>query len=29
MSDILLEFTIIAAPDKVFKALAEQQGLEA
>src|SRR5258708_35510866 len=29
MSDILLEVTIAAAPDKVFKALTEQQGLEA
>ena len=29
MPDILLELTIAAAPDKVFKALTEQQGLEA
>jgi uncharacterized protein YndB with AHSA1/START domain len=29
MPDILLELTIIAAPDKVYKALTEQQGLEA
>ena len=29
MSDILLELTIAAAPDKVFKALTERQGLEA
>ena len=28
MSDIVLEVTIAAAPDKVFKALTEQQGLE-
>ncbi len=29
MPDIVLELTIAAAPDKVFKALTEQQGLEA
>ena len=29
MSDIVLEVTIAAAPDKVFKALTEQHGLEA
>jgi uncharacterized protein YndB with AHSA1/START domain len=29
MPDILLEVTIAAAPDKVFQALTEQQGLEA
>src|SRR5262244_1153744 len=28
MSDIVLELTIAAAPDKVFKALTERQGLE-
>jgi uncharacterized protein YndB with AHSA1/START domain len=28
MPDILLEVTIAAAPDNVFKALTEQQGLE-
>src|SRR5215813_12187809 len=29
MANIVLEVTIAAAPDKVFKALTEQQGLEA
>ena len=29
MHDILLESTIAAAPDKVFRALTEQQGIEA
>ncbi len=29
MPDVLHEVTIAAAPDKVYKALTEQQGLEA